>query len=142
MVKIFLDSNILVSYLTIRDSDQYQGVKELIDEIRIGKIIPYVSGIIFLEIYFVLVSVYKFNKTEVLDTINKLLKMRNLVIIEKTDTEEALKCCQKYKIKLSDCFIATQIPDNVKLCTFDRDFRKFPFLEIVTPNEIIGTLDK
>ena len=139
MVKIFLDSNIVVSYFTKRDQSQFEIVTSVIDKIRLGKIIPYTSAIVFLEIFYVMVSVYKYDKKLVLEALNKFMRLRNLVMIEKTDVDLSLEYCKKYNIKLSDCFIAAQVPEGVKLFTFDREFGKIPFLELVHLNEIIGT---
>lgn len=139
MVKLFLDTNIWVTFLTGRNEDDFEAVSKLMDKIRLGRITPYTSGYVMSEVYYVMTALYKADKVSLVEDIRKLLRLRNIVTIDKFDIETALSHLIESRIKLSDCIITTQIPSGVKLCTFDRDFRKFPFLEIVTPNEIISS---
>lgn len=141
-MRVFLDSNIWIAYLTQRNEIEFKSVNQLINLAKEGRITPYSSNIVFLEVFFVLVSLYKFNKLTVGKDLTSLFDLRNLVIIEKTDTRKAFEYCQQFQIKLADAFVATQIPEKVILSTFDKEFKKLTFLESAVPNEIITRFNK
>ena len=109
-------------------------VFELIDE---GKIIPYCSDIVFLEIYFVLTSVYSQDKREVVKDLATFLKLRNLVLIKNYDLGKALKLVAKVNVKFADCLISTQIPRGMDLCSYDKEFKKIKNVKLVLPEEIV-----
>lgn len=132
MTKIFLDTNVWLRYL-LQDNRNSKSCGELIQAIEAGKFRPYTSTIVLLEINYVLTSLYKIPISRVAKDIRIITKTRNLTIIEKTNFPEALNLYQKTKIKLADCLIATQLPTNSILVTFDKDFKKVPKLAIQTP---------
>lgn len=69
--------------------------------------------------------------------LEKLINLRNLTLIESADTKEALRLFGTTNIKLSDCFIATQVPKSITLVTYDSDFSKIPSLNAVTPEKVL-----
>lgn len=141
MVKVFLDTNVFVRFLSESDPLKLDECKRLFSQISQGRIVPYSSGLVFLETFYVLTSVYKFSKSEVVKDIKKLFRLRNLTIIEKINTRKGFEFFEKYKIKLADCIIATQIPKKVVLCTYDDEFGKLKFLKIATPEGIIRQIE-
>lgn len=136
-MKIFLDTNIFIRFLTRDDEEMFDECKRLFELILLGKIIPYTSNIVLLEITFILTRQYKFPKKEVRKDLEKLINLRNLTIIELADTKEALKLFGATNIKFSDCYIATQVPKGVTLITYDSDFRKIPSISAATPDKVI-----
>ena len=113
--------------------------KALINEIEHGRVRPYVSSIILLEVYWVLTSVYKGTKISGLGALEKIIALRGVEII---DTTKFINACALHKqtgVKLADCLIATQIPKGVGLCTYDMEFKKLPNLTIVQPSDVIDT---
>lgn len=135
--KIFIDTNVFIRFLTKDVEDQYKDCAKLFEAVEEGRLRPYTSNIVLLEIYFILTTHYNFTKDEVSEAISIILQTRNLTLIEKTDTKKALMFFDMHKIKYADCLIATQIPKNVLLLTYDADFRKFPSLAVASPKEAI-----
>lgn len=137
MNKIFIDTNILV-YLLIKDQPKKQKeCKKLLEIIEVGKIKPYSSDIVFMELVYVLVKHYKQSQKTIAKTLLKLSEIRNLTLIEKTDVKKALLAFEKHSIKFGDCLISTQIPPDSTLITFDKDFKKFPNVISMTPEEFL-----
>jgi predicted nucleic-acid-binding protein len=97
-------------------------------------LIPYISNVVVLEIIFVLTKVYKFPKDKVVGAVNEILNMRNLTLIEKTNTKKALKLFGKYNIKYGDALIAAQVSPRINLLTYDKDFAKISSLSVTNPN--------
>lgn len=137
MDKIFLETSVFIRYFTADDKKKFKDCLHLLELIEKGaKIRPYTSNIVILEILFVLTRVYKFSKKEVLEATGKILDLRNLTLIEKTNTREAIKIFQRLNIKFPDCLIATQVPKNTKIVTYDGDFSKIKLIEAITPSEV------
>lgn len=134
-MKIFLDSNILLRLYLKDDERQFEYCKKLISEIEQGKFRAYVSGIVFLEISYVLKSVYNIPFEDIVKILKSILEIRGLTIVEKTATKKAFEYYKKYKIKFTDCLIASQLPQNSILVTFDADFSKISGIAVKRPQD-------
>lgn len=137
-MKLFLDTNVLLRFFLKDVPDQFEYCRELIAAIEEGRFLPYTSAIVFLEISYVLKSVYKLPFEEVLKILDAILTIRNLTVMDKTDVKKALKLYKKYKIKFTDCLIAFQIPKQTTLVSFDLDFSKVDEINVKKPQELIN----
>ena len=133
MEKIFLETSVFIRYFTADDKKKFKDCVRLLEIIEKGKARPYTSNIVIFEVLFVLARIYKFSKKEVLEGIQKILDLRNLTLVEKTNTRKALETFQKLNIKFPDCLIATQVPRNSKIATYDEDFAKIKTLSVTDP---------
>ena len=140
MKKLFLDTNIFLRFFLRDNENQYQSVCRLLAKIEEGTFRPYTSSIVFLELNYVVRNIYKLPIDEVLDYLDAIRKMRGMTVIEKTDTDKAIALYTRYKIKLGDCFIATQIPKEGILLSYDEDFKKIKEIKFQTPDEILQSL--
>lgn len=139
-MKLFLDTNILVRYFLSKPSLHHEQCVELIKHIQSTHIHPYISNIVVLELQYVLLKTYDQPKSTVTDYLAKTLHLRNLTLIEHTNTLLALKYYRTHNIKFGDCLIATQVPKGVALCTYDTDFTKIPSISVTTPAEILKSI--
>lgn len=139
MTKIFIDTSIFIRFLTKDIPEKYDECEMLFKHAQEGEVKPYISNFVLFEIVFVLTRQYKFPKKRILQIISQILKIRNITLIEKTDTIEALKFYDKYNIKYGDCVIANQIPRGITIITYDADFSKIPSLKSKTPAEIFNS---
>lgn len=135
-MKIFIDTSIFVRFFTHDLPDKVNECERIFEVIKDGKIKPYISNVVFMELVFVLTRQYKFKKDIVVKVLANLLNLRNLVVIEKTDIRQALRFYKKNNIKYGDCLIAAQIPKGISIVTYDKDFSKIPSLKSITPAEI------
>src|SRR3989344_2050944 len=127
--KIFIDTNVIVRFF-VRDNERmYEDCKALFARVERGDIKPYLSAIVLFELVYVLTRTYRFTKDDAISILDRLLKMRNLSFIERTDTPRALALWQSIGIKYGDCLIAAQIPKGVVLVTYDTDFDKIEGLK-------------
>ncbi|OGD92618.1 hypothetical protein A2697_00455 [Candidatus Curtissbacteria bacterium RIFCSPHIGHO2_01_FULL_41_44] len=133
MEKIFLETSVFIRYFTADDKKKFKDCVRLLEIIEKGKARPYTSNIVIFEVLFVLARIYKFSKKEVLEGIQKILDLRNLTLVEKTNTRKALETFQKLNIKFPDCLITTQVPRNSKIATYDEDFAKIKTLSVTDP---------
>lgn len=140
MKKVFLDTNAFLRFFLRDDESKYQNVCKLFSRIEDGEFKPYTSSIVFLELNYVVRKIYKLSIDEVLDYIDAIKKMRGMVVIERTNTDNAVSLYKKYKIKLGDCFITMQVPKRAMLVTYDEDFKKLKEIQCQTPDEILKEL--
>lgn len=140
MKKIFIDTNIWLRFLIGDKKQQFESCQKLLILNEEGKFKSYTSTIVLLEVIYTLSSFYKIKKETILADIKAILSSRNLTLIEKTDFKKALLLYQKHNVKLADCLIASQIPEKVFLCTYDRDFKKIKRITSLPPEEVIAGL--
>ncbi len=136
MKKIFLDSNIWLRFFA-HDNPQFDSVRNLISAIENGQYLPYASAIVLLEISYVLKTAYKQPKDKIDEYLKSVCEIRNITIIDKTNTKRALEILEKTGIKFSDCLIASQIKKGIILATFDRELSKIKNLNCQTPAKIL-----
>jgi len=137
-MKVFIDTNIFIRFFTRDDNEMFEDCKKLLALAEEGKFRPYTSNIVILEILFILTKIYKIPSKYALADIEKLLSLRNLVLIEKTDTKKALEYFSMSNVKFADCLITAQQRKDFVLCTYDKDSKKIYNGNIKTPAEIIS----
>ena len=133
MKKVFIETSVFIRYFTKDDPKKFNDCIRLFDQVEQGKLIPYISNVVIMEIIFVLTGLYGFPKATVLSAIEDIFQMRNLVVVEKTDTRKALGIFKKYNIKYGDSLIATQLPATTLLLSYDSDFSKITSLNVAEP---------
>ncbi len=139
--RLFIETSVIVRFLTRDDPRKAGDCDALFVLIDQGSIRPYISNIVVLEMAYVLHRLYKFPRIVVADALERLLLLRNLTIVEKTNTKQALTSWTGGHSKYGDCLIASQVPPGVALVTYDRDFERFSGLSVVTPAQVIAKID-
>lgn len=135
-MRIFLDTNFLLRYFLKDNQEQFEVCKDLILQIEEGEFKVYTSSIVFLEINYVLKSVYRLPFSDIIDILDSIFSLRRITIIDKTNIKMALQFYKKYKIKFSDCLIASQMPKNTILVSFDEELSKIKDIVVKKPQEI------
>lgn len=136
-MKIFLDTNVLLR-LFLEDNQQAEICKKLISQVEEGAFSVYTSSIVFLEMSYVLKSVYKIPYEEIIKILDSVFEIRGLTVIEKTNTRLSMKIYKKYKIKFTDCLIASQLPEDTYLISFDKELSKIKEIKVKTPGQILS----
>lgn len=139
-MRIFLDTNVLLRYLLNDNPSMHLDCTSLVQRILEGKLLPFTSNVVFIELFYTLTRTYKFSSDLVTNALTKLFQLRNFVIIERTDTKLAFDHYRRLHIRFGDCLIATQIPKGAILATYDNDFKKLPRLTPLTPNQILARI--
>ena len=135
-MKIYLDTNIWLRHL-VEDTPQSKSCTQLLNLIDTGGIRTYTSTIVLLEIYYVLTSIYQIPKKQVIKDLKDIAQTRNLTVIDQNNHKKALKFLKQTNIKFTDCLIATQLPENTTLITYDKDFNKIPQIKTNTPAQLL-----
>jgi len=134
--RIFLDTSVIIRFFTADDVKKFEDCKTLFEQIEEGVYVPYIANTVIMESVFVLTKLYAFPKDRVVKTIQSLLSMRNMTVVEKTDSTKALKLFSAHNVSFGDCMIASQVPAGVRLVTYDTDFSHLG-LVFVTPAKLL-----
>ena len=135
-MKIFIDTNIWVRFFIQDVADQYEVTKSLLTKVEAGELKAYTSTIVLLELQFVLQKIYKLSLPGILEVFEIIQKVRGMSVIERTNFDLALKFYRKYRVKLPDCLIASQLPKNVTLVSFDEELSKIKEVTVKKPQEV------
>ena len=135
--KVFIDTNVWLRFLLKDEKNQLKPSRDLIKLAEEGKIRPYTSAIVLLEINYVLSKIYRISLARVQTVIGAILSTRNLVIIDKTNFKRAFFWHKKYKVKLPDCLIVSSLPQNCMLITWDKELTKLKFAQSVSPSDFL-----
>jgi|GEM_PF-3442834 len=120
--RIFLDTSVIIRFFTADDVKKFEDCTTLFEQIEEGVFVPYIANTVIMESVFVLMKLYTFPKDLVVKAIQSLLSMRNMTVVEKTDSTKALKLFSAHNVSFGDCMIASQVPVGVRLVTYDADF--------------------
>ncbi len=139
-IGVFFDSNVLIRHLT---GDRK--AKALVDKVEAGLIHGYINQVVVSEVVYVYlrlstkvdVKALKKNPTlckEVsLDPVYELLELFNELASSKAITEISRKIIADYGLLPNDALIAATCKHYgiKKIATFDEDFKRVDFLEVV-----------
>lgn len=137
-MKIFIDTNLWVRFFIQDIQDQYEATRDLLSWVEEGKLKAYTSTIVLLELQYVLQKLYKLSYEGVIEVFEVIQKLRRITIIEKTNFDLALKFYKQYRIKLPDCLIASQLPKDTILISFDEELAKIKEIAVKKPQEVLN----
>jgi len=120
-----LDTNIILRTL-IKDDDQVLAdCVELLGMVKCNKIEAVLPGIVLSEVVWVLLSFYKFPKTQVVKALKSVLKLSGLKLVDNYDYEQAIKLYENNQVKYVDCVIASLVTSrDFTVISYDKDFDK------------------
>lgn len=137
MSKLLLDTNIWLRFFLRDDEKHYQEVVTLIGSIEEGTHRAYTSSLIFLELFYVLKKTYLFSNEDINDIFTSIEQVRGITILETTNSAQALTWFRKYRVKLSDCLIASTLYEDMILVTYDAEFKKIDGILVNQPSELL-----
>lgn len=123
-MKLFLDTNIFMRFFVRNDAEMVKQVKKIFSLAEIGKYKLATSTIVLIEIVYTLESFYKLEIKDIRKHIDSILEIKNLLLVDRTEFHKAFELYLKHNQKISDCLIATQLPKDYLLCSFDNKLRE------------------
>lgn len=139
MTRCFIDSNIWLRFI-LKDNDQYPSCYEFISRAANAVFHPHTSSLVLLEIDYLLTRTFKVSKSQSCLRLDAIASIPGITIINQTDYQKALQLYRQTKVKFADCLIASQIPQNTILVTYDRDFQKIPGITTLNPSQFLQQL--
>lgn len=119
---IGLDTNILVRYLIHDDAHQTAASQRIIQSFS-PEAPGFVSLVVLVELVWVLLTLYHFEKKEIESLLEALLRSKDLVVQQAESVSQALRVYRSSRADFSDCLV--ERIDHAAGCqytlTFDRD---------------------
>lgn len=127
----FVDTNYFLRFLLKDNEAQFKEAEHLFLDGAAGKIRLISSTVVFFEIYWVLSSYYRKNKTALAATLKKVLELDFINFEEKAILEDSLAFYLRFNLDLEDSYnlAAARKRKARSLKTFDRKLLK-TFAEI------------
>jgi predicted nucleic-acid-binding protein len=128
-----VDTNLIVRYLVQDNEKQAKSAGKLFDACDRGDVVIVALPAVLAECVFVLESFYKRPRGEIASTLGTLISSPGVEMSDAAIHLDALDRYRKTKVHFVDCLIAaTAAAENLPVASFDRDFRKFPDVRVVT----------
>lgn len=131
-----LDTNVLVRFLVNDDERQSKFVYKVFRQAEMDKSTFFVPLLVFLEMLWVLESVYNLARNDILDSINEVLLMPILKFEAQATIQRFIFVARDSKIDLSDILIAcsAKLSGCKSVLTFDKKASKFEYFELIDLN--------
>lgn len=120
-MKIGLDTNLIVRYLTDDDPEQADAVEELFRSYEKDTTFV-INEVVLAELNWVLISVYNYSKANFIETINQIFNTRNITFSKPVLVKEACEIYAKNEADFSDCYLGVlnRNEDCETTFTFDK----------------------
>jgi predicted nucleic-acid-binding protein len=128
-----LDTNVLIRFLVRDDEQQAETIYRIFKEAESGKEVFFVPLLVVLETVWVLESVYKIPRQEILDSINELILMPILDFEAQPAILSFVSSARETKMELSDLLIAHSAKFSGCECilTFDKRASNFGLFNLL-----------
>ena len=128
-----LDTNVLIRFLVKDDELQAEIIYRIFKQVESDKEVLFVPLLVVLETVWVLESVYKISRQEILDSINELVLMTILEFESQSAILSFISSAQETKIDLSDILIAHSAKYSGCECvlTFDKQALNSVLFELI-----------
>lgn len=131
----FLDTNIILRYLTWDDPKRAKKCESLFKRAVEGKEILYTTTLVIVEIIWALEKAYKLPKNEVITYIQKILNTSNIIIDEKDILLAAIGLYELKKIDFVDAYnaVSMEAKSIESIYSYDTHFDSIPPLKRLEP---------
>ena len=132
---IFLDTNIFLRYFESEDELIYKKVKRLFLEIVQGNIKGISNELVIAEVIWVLKKFYNWDKKEICNNIELILKTPNIKFKGRSIIMDAINFYRDKNISFIDAYNYAYMQQYgiSKMYSFDRDFDKLGNIERIEP---------
>ncbi len=122
---VLIDANIIIRFLLQDHPSLFIKAKQLFDRAERGEIYCYFDEVTLAEVIWVLISVYKMKREDIIDKLELLLVQEWIVNIRKHTMLRALAFYRMNTVNYIDCWlIAVAEEKHISLETFDIKLKK------------------
>jgi len=135
MKPIFIDTNILLRYLTADDPGKFERCKDLFKRALEKKIVLLTSDMVIAELIRTLNSFYSVPKDEIIEKVTIIVNTPNLKIPDKKLISEVLVLFSQENIDYIDAYNAVFMKNNgcAQIFSYDKDFDRIENIERMEP---------
>lgn len=133
----FLDSNILLAFLTRDEEEKAQRALALLLRVEAGEERLETSSLVVFEVVFTLGRRYRMAKDRIREVVGPIVEMRNLHLENKQLFARALDLFVERHVPFADAFnVATLEARGITtIYSWDRDFERFPGVTRLEPEQ-------
>ena len=127
----FVDTNVILRYLTKDHLSKYERCREMFKKALEGEIVISTSGMVIAELIWTLLSYYKLPKAEVIEKVSVILGTENLFIPDKDVFADALVLYARKNIDFIDAYNAVFMKYHglCEIYSYDEDFETIEDIE-------------
>ncbi len=135
MKRRFLDTNIVLRYLTADDKAKYSRCRALFERTVRGKEVLVTSDMVIAEVIWTLLSYYKVPKEEIVEKVSIILNTPNLEVENRKVLTEALLLYGIKRIDFIDAYNLAYMKHKkiLEVYSYDKDFDQVEFSKRVEP---------
>ena len=135
MARRFIDTNILIRFLTEDDTDKAAQAFELLTRVRHGKEEVITSPLVIFEVVFTLERSYKVSKDKIAQVLEPILTLADLILENKPLWREAFQLYTTYPIDFADAYNAAYMHSLgiSDIYSWDEDFDGLPDITRLEP---------
>ena len=134
MRRLHLDTNVVVRALFGKDGDLGERARRLLRESEAGGVRLVLSSLVVGEVLFVVERHFGVGTREAASALRDILSHRAVACAEREIVRDALDRHADTGLDFVDCYLAALSAETGgAVCSFDRDFRKFPDVERFEP---------
>lgn len=135
MKPIFIDTNILLRYLTGDDAKKFKRCRDLFKRALEKKILLLTSDMVIAELIWTLYSFYKIPKEEIIEKVTIIVNTPNLKIPNKKLISEILALFSQKNIDYIDAYNAVFMKHNgcAQIFSYDKDFDRIEDIKRLEP---------
>jgi predicted nucleic acid-binding protein len=135
MKPIFIDTNILLRYLTADDPEKFERCKDLFKRALEKRIVLLTSDMVIAELIWTLNSFYKVPKDEIIEKVTIIINTPNLKVPNKKLLSEVLVLFGQENIDYIDAYNAVFMKNNgcAQIFSYDKDFDRIENIKRIEP---------
>jgi predicted nucleic-acid-binding protein len=128
-----VDTNLIIRYLVQDNEKQAKTAGKLFDACDRGDVVIVALSAVLAECVFVLESFYEHARGDIASALGRLISSPGVETSDAATHLDALERYRKTNVHFVDCLIAaTAAAENIRVASFDRDFRKFTDVRVET----------
>ena len=112
MAKRLVDANVILRYLLRDDERLFQKALEVLEKVRTGEEKVVVLESVLTECVYVLLKIYRVNRSTIAEKLGGLLYYKGVVNLDKQDLIDSIKLFGQTQLSFVDCLLRAKSKNN------------------------------
>lgn len=122
MARKLVDANVILRYLLRDDEPLFQKASEVLEKVRTGEEKVLILESVLTECVYVLLKVYRINRSTLADKLGGLLYYKGVANPDKQDLIDSINLFGKTHLSFVDCLLCAKSKNNaMPIVTFDAE---------------------
>jgi predicted nucleic-acid-binding protein len=122
MARKLVDANVILRYLLRDDESLFQKALEVLEKVRTGEEKVVVLESVLTECVYVLLKIYRVNRSTIAEKLGGLLYYKGVVNLDKQDLIDSINLFGQTHLSFVDCLLCAKSKNNaMPIVTFDAE---------------------